>query len=234
MKTIVKGLGACVFMGRKSKLTKEQKVQLCKERLDLGIKLSELAVKYELDLSGVKKYIKLYKMHGANIFNEKKRNSTYTKEFKSKVIAEYLKGNSLKSLEIKYNISKTVFKKWISVYNSGKELEDYDPKGEIYTMKSKKYTKEEKYKIAKECIEKNKNYKEICVKYHVAYASLYRWVKNAEDSLENKLKGKDLDATAKLEILLKLKDIEIERLKAENEILKKNEEIMDQLEKMEK
>ncbi|VWL84927.1 transposase [Oceanivirga miroungae] len=218
-------------MGRKAKLSKEEKIQLCKDR-EKGMKLSELAIKYDVNSTTVKQCINLYKKHGCSVFEEKVRNSTYTKEFKQKILCEYLSGKSKNEIIIEYNINKTVLNNCIKLYNSNKELTDYDPKGEFYTMKSKKYTKQEKYNITKECIENNKNYKEICKKYYVSYPTIYRWVNNFEKSLEDKLKDNNTSVEAKHEILLKLKDIEIERLKAELEILKKNEEIMDELEKM--
>lgn len=214
-------------MGRKSKLTKEEKLQLCKDRLELGVSFKQLSIKYSLDKSFIKKLIRKYLVHGESIFDEKNRNSSYSKEFKYHIVSEFFKGMSKTELAIKYNLSIYVVYNWINKYNSNIELNDYFPRGEIYTMKSKKYSRDEKIKIAKECIDNNKNYKDICVKYSVSYKTLYRWVLKLEREYFN-----NLNIDSKLEILLKLKEIEIERLKAEIEILKKNEEIEDMLEKM--
>lgn len=218
--------------GRKNKLTKEEKLQLCKDKLELGISFKQLSQKYLIKQTAIQRLIRKYLIHGESIFNEKNRNSSYSKEFKYHIVSDFLKGYSKNELAIKYNLSNRVVEEWINKYNSNIELNDYFPRGEIYTMKSKKYSRDEKIEIAKECIENNKNYKDICTKYSISYPTLYRWVLKLEREYSCDLKNNNFDTDSKLEILLKLKEIEIERLKSEIEILKKNEEIEDMLEKM--
>ncbi len=45
--------------------------------------------------------------------------------------------HSAEDLGAKYNITIRTIRKWINMYYNGIEIKDYDPKGDIYTMKSK-------------------------------------------------------------------------------------------------
>ena len=138
-----------------------------------------------------------------------------------KVIKEIIRGKPINYISLKYNISNSVVSNWYIQYNKGK-LKEYLPAGEIYNMAdNKKYTKEEKLAIAKECIELGKDYKTICSKYKIKYSRLYNWVKNYYSSVEKSASKEISKAQDKYEILYKLKCIEVENLKKENEILKK-------------
>ena len=148
-----------------------------------------------------------------------------------KVIKEIIRGKPINYISIKYNISNSVVSNWYIQYNKGK-LKEYLPAGEIYNMAdNKKYTKNEKLTIAKECIELGKDYKTICSKYKIKYSRLYNWVKNYYSSVEKSAFKEISKAQDKYEILYKLKCIEVENLKKENEILKKNDYFMGMIEK---
>ena len=138
-----------------------------------------------------------------------------------KIIEEIIFGKTISYISVKYNISKSVVSNWYIQYNKGK-LKEYLPAGEIYNMAdNKKYTQNEKLTIAKECIELGKDYKTICYKYKIKYNRLYNWVKNYYSSIEKSAFKEISKAQDKYEILYKLKCIEVENLKKENEILKK-------------
>lgn len=57
------------------------------------------------------------------------RKSKFSKEFKIKVVKEYLNGEgSLSDLVTKYKIyDGGTLRNWILMYNSGIEIKDYDP-----------------------------------------------------------------------------------------------------------
>src|SRR3712207_9185996 len=75
---------------------------------------------------------------------------SYTKEFKQSVINErILSETSLADLSAKYNISTSVIRRWIKKYYNGIEIKDYKPGGDIYTMKSRKTTHEERVEIVR-------------------------------------------------------------------------------------
>jgi len=131
--------------------------------------------------------------------------------------------------------------KWISKYNNGEELKDYVPKkSEVYTMKSKKTTFEERLEIVKYAISHDNDYSKTAEKYRVGYSLVYQWVKKynelGEEGLKFLAKGRPSKKEQKELTELEKKDIEIERLKLElekhkraEEILKKNMEIRQKL-----
>lgn len=96
----------------------------------------------------------------------------YSKELKEKVIKDYLDGNgSLEDLVNKYNISTHEFvRSWVLKYNSGIEIKDYTPKGDVYTMKSRSTTLQERLEIANYVLSNNNDYKGVADKYTVPYA----------------------------------------------------------------
>ena len=97
-------------------------------------------------------------------------------------------------------------------------------------MRSPKLSKDKKMAIAKECIENGRNYKETCIKYGIKYSNLYSWVSKYQDKI---VKSSDYSEEDKYKILYELSLQENKMLKAELEILKKNEEILEFLEKEE-
>ena len=218
-------------MSRKSKFSYEDKLKICKQHLDNHISKAILSRKYNIAKSTLQQWINLYKTHGKNIFEERNRNREYSLEFKMEIIEELILGKSINYISVKYNISNSVVSNWYIQYNKGK-LKEYLPAGEIYNMAdNKKYTQKEKLTIAKECIELGKDYKTICSKYKIKYSRLYNWVKNYYSSVEKSASKEISKAQDKYEILYKLKCIEVENLKKENETLKKNDYFMGLIEK---
>lgn len=223
--------GYVFIMGRKPKLSKEEKLSLVKERLENEIPIKILSLKYGIHPMKIYDYISSYLKFGdTGLDPVGSKNRTHTTNFKLQVVQEFLKEESKRGLSIKYQISKSVVSRWIKQYNSN-QLKDYTPKGEIYTMTSKKYSKEEKLEIIKECIKSNKDYKSICSKYSIKYGLLYQWVL----AYEKKEKLRPLEEAQsneeRLKILLTLKDMEIQSLQAELEILKKNDEIYEAIQR---
>lgn len=51
---------------------------------------------------------------------------------------------------------------------------DYDPKGDAYTMRSRKTTFEVRIEIAKWVIENDMSYKHAAEKYSISYAMAYK------------------------------------------------------------
>lgn len=227
-------------MGRKAKYSKELKVEIVKKYLK-GESASILANEYGLS-KGMRRHIlewaNQYKALGEKVFEEKSTNKAYTKEFKEQVIKEYLEGrDSFEDLANKHNIStNTIVVKWVKKYNSGIEINDYIPKGDVYKMKSRKTTIEERIEIVEYVIEKDYDYKGAADKYAVPYTNVYQWVKKYLEQGEDGLKDKRGRPSSKqekenLSEVEKLQ-IEIESLKARNirlertiVALKKKEEI---------
>ena len=166
-------------MGRKAKYSKELKLEIVKRYLK-GETVSYLANLYNVSnnhgmpiLEWVRKYNKL----GESGFDEYSTNKTYSKELKEQVIKEYLEGKgSFEDISNKYNIrSKTIVMGWVKKYNEGIEIKDYNPKGDVYTMKSRKTTVEESLEIVNYALANS--VKDAADKYTVPYMNIYQWVK---------------------------------------------------------
>ena len=142
-------------MGRKGKYTKETKLKAIQEYINGSKSLSEISNELECHLETVREWVTMYRGCGETIFDDKKNNQSYSKEFKEQIVKEYLEGKgSLSDLRIKYNIfSDSTILNWISKYNNGIILTDYKPMSEVYTMKSRKTLYEERIEDIKEVCE---------------------------------------------------------------------------------
>ncbi len=214
-------------MLKQNNYSKETKLKSAKDLLKGRKTSQEIAKKLSCHPSTIEAWARLYETDGAKAFNENKKNKSYSKEFKEKIVKEYLSGNSSYNyLMKKYNLSsKTLVIKWVTNYNNGIELKDYFPTGDVYAMKARKTTFKERLEIVEYCNRNGLNYKETALKYNLPYNLVYTWTKKylkfGSDSLN--FEKKDYDKTDEQIELEKLKQ-EVERLKFENEVLKKNEE----------
>src|SRR5699024_8845670 len=92
-----------------------------------------------------------YQEYGLLGIQSKTKNSHYSKAFKDAVIQEHLEeGTPFSQLALKYQIPQAgTVRGWIIRYTRGEEIRSYTPKPEVYTMRGKKTTQEEKIKIVK-------------------------------------------------------------------------------------
>lgn len=233
-------------MSRKARYSKELKLEIVKRYLN-GESPASLANEYGLSTGGkvrIWKWSNKYRTLGEIAFEETPANKSYSKEFKIKVIKEYLSGlNSYVGLANKYNISSDeIVRQWVLKYNNGIEITDYNPKGDVYTMKSRKTSFEERLEIVNYVLNNENDYKGAADKYGVPYVNVYNWVKkylkHGEAGLSDS-RGRPFSNTPKKELTVEEKQsLEIESLKAKikrlelhNELLKKKMEYEDQMEK---
>ena len=223
-------------MGRKSKYSKEIKVQACTDYLTGKKSTAQISIELNVNDKTVRRWVQFYELYGPQTFDHKKHNRSYSKEFKLQVVQEYLQGReSYQSLAIKYNIDNSVAASWVKKYNNHMELRDYDPASEVYMKDTLKTTLEERIEIVKYCLSHDKNYKATCKKYSCKYAQLYYWVKKYEQSGEDGL----IDKRGKRKKEEELTDIEkaqrkIARLERENEELRMRNELLKKVEEMER
>ena len=143
---------------------------------------------------------------------------------------------SMRDLCYKHDISSmTILLNWINSYNSHEELKDYNPKGDVYMTKRRKTTLEERNEIVQYCLEHNKEYKLAAEHFDVSYAQVYQWVqkylKSGEDGLiDNRGKRKDESQLSELERLRR----ENERLKRQLELKEREEIILKKLQEVER
>lgn len=233
-------------MGRKLKYSKELKLEIVKRYLK-GESASALANEYDLVERGphtIRDWVHKYEALGEKAFEHSTINKAYSKELKQQVINDYLNGfDSFEGLANKYNISSySIVINWLNKYNKGIEIKDYDPKGDVYTMKSRKTTFEERLEIVNYVLANNNDYKGAADKYSVPYANVYNWVKKYKECGEeglSDLRGRPSSKEPKHELSdIEKKEIEIEKLKQELkrkdmviEVLKKNIEIQERMER---
>ena len=233
-------------MGRKAKYSKEFKLEIVKRYLK-GESSISLAKEYGLSArmdDKVRKWAHKYEIYGDMAFDHFQKNKSYSKELKERIINEYINGNgSAEYLANIYDISTPeIVRQWVLKYNNGMEIKDYDPKGDVYTMKARKTTLEERLEIVNYVLTNDNDYKGAADKYIVPYANVYNWVKKYNECGEDALKdsrGRPSSNGSKKELTLEEKQaIEIENLKNELkrrdmviEVLKKNIEIRERMER---
>lgn len=227
-------------MGRKPKYSAEQKVQACEEYLSGRKSVVQIARELGMGKQGhvrVYEWINMYKKHGSEIFNDKPHNTSYSKEFKEKVVREYLSGQgSLNDLMAKYGIpSMETIRNWISIYNKHIEMKDYDPKPEVYMAESRKTTLEERKEIVKYCLEHDRDIKTTASLYKCSYQQVRSWVlkyeENGDDGLlDRRGKRKDEDELTELEKAQR----KIAQLEREKEEFRKKYELLKKAEQLER
>ena len=226
-------------MGRKSRFTPKQKIEACEKYINGRGSTCSIADELGIAYESFRRWLLKYKNNGKDCFEESNTNNSYSSEYKIKVIKEYLNGKgSTSDIAAKYNIADSMVISWVNKYNNGEEIKDYDPKSEVYSMKSRKTTLEERIEIVKYALDNNNDYKGAADKFLVPYANVYKWVKIYNEQGEEGLKfhrGRPKNSITELTELEK-KDLEITKLKLElekhkraEEILKKNLEIRKQL-----
>ena len=195
----------------------------------------EICTMFSVNMNTLQVWRALYRYGGVQALMRPTKNRVYPEELKRRAVEDYLSGNySMFDILAKYGISSlSVFKKWLKSYTSHSELKD-SGKGMSQTMtKGRKTTIEERIEIAKACLANGKNYQETAAQYEVSYQQVYQWVRKFEENGEQGLADrrghkKPLEErTPEDELRLKIQQMEREneRLRAENLLLKKLEEI---------
>ena len=169
-----------------SKHTADELEQYIHLYIDEGKSFRELSEGYGLLLSGSTFHQKSlrYQEYGLTGIQIHSKNNQYTKAFKENVIREHLEeGTPALQLARKYNVpSHETVRNWIIKYTKGENMRSYTPKPEVYTMKSKKKTQEEKIQIVKDYLGNGLSYKEAAKKYQVSYNNVYSWVQKYKKS----------------------------------------------------
>lgn len=209
-------------MGRKSKFTSKQKIEACEKYINGYGSICSISDELGIAYESFRRWLLKYRNKGKNCFEELNINNSYTSEFKIKVIKEYLDGKgSLADIAARNNITDSMVIRWLNKYNNGEEIKDYNPKSEVYSMKSRKTTLEERIEIVKYALDNNNDWVKMYNEQGEEGLKFHRGrLKNSITEL-TELEKKDLE-------IAKLK-LELEKHKRAEEILKKNLEIRKQL-----
>ena len=203
----------------KRKYSKEFKLKVLKEHEE-GASFYFLEKKYGITFGSVKRWNSAYIAHGADVLARQNSNlCRYTAEFKQEVVQDYLSGGgSFRTVAVKYGIhAESTVMKWVKQYNSHVELTDSRKIGGYLMtkdIKPRKTTLEERIRIVEYCIANSNDYSAAAKADSCSYGQVYSWVKkyaaNGVDGL------KDGRGRTKPEEELS----EVEKLKAENRLLK--------------
>lgn len=206
--------------------TAEWKLKVVNEFLAGEMSYQTVAQNHGISRKTLQGWVARYKEHGAAGFYVSRGNAHYTKEFKTICVEAYLSGKgSIEDIVAKYNISdRRVLRAWIMKYNANMELKDYEPKREVYMAEARrKTTLEERREIVDYCISHNNDYKGTAFKFEVSYSQVYSWVKKYREDGEEGLEDKRGHHKSDDEV------DELERLRRENQRLKKQLEERDML-----
>ena len=208
----------------KSPHTPEFRAMVSQEYLDDIGSYRFLAERYNIGTRTLREWVAKFRIHGIDAFITQTGNTAYSSDFKIMCVEAVLSGkSSVNDIVAKYNISSGyVLRNWIKLYNTNKELKDYDPKREVYMADARrKTTLEERKEIVEYCIAHDRNYKDAASKYGVSYSQVYSWVRKYDalgtDGLTDKRGRRKTDEEVD----------ELERIRRENLRLKRQLEEKD-------
>lgn len=222
-------------MSKRKKYSAEEKCKIVLEYLNTNIFMKEILRKYSISKDTLFKWRSKYERFGIDGLKKATAPTYYPEGIKEIVVKEYLTGEySSYELARRYNLAdKSILLKWVKKYNNHRKTSEHS-KGMNKYMAIKKTTSiEDKMKIVRYCINNNNDYGKTAKLYEVSYQQVYQWVnkyKNGgQDALidrrcRNKI-DEELTTEEKQQRELKRLALENERLRAENEFLKKLEEL---------
>lgn len=164
----------------KSPHTPEFRAKVSQEYLDGIGSYRFLAERYHIGKKTLQEWVAKFRIYGIDAFITQAGNTSYSSDFKMMCVEAVLSGEgSVDDIVAKYNVSsREVLRNWIKLYNTNKELKDYDPKREVDMADARrKTTLEERKEIVEYCIAHNRDYKGASSKYGVSYSQIYSWVK---------------------------------------------------------
>ena len=203
----------------KSKVEAYEKIKTVKNIIDGKETCRHAASRLGVAPISVQQWIGIYKSNGEEAFNQKK-NKRYSRELKEIAVLEYLNGEgSLLSICQKYGIrAKSKLQDWIKKYNGHEELKASGTGGATIMTKGRKTTFDERVEIVQYCISHDCNYAETAEKFKVSYQQARSYTVKYKAGGIEALKDRRGRTKAKEEMT------ELERLRAENRILRAEKE----------
>jgi len=203
----------------KGKINPAEKLQTVCLILDGKETRCHAADRLDVNLASVQQWICLYKSDGSEAFFATK-NKRYSKELKEQAVLDYLNGRgSLFKICQRYGIgSKSELHSWIKKYNGHEELKSFGTGGSVIMTKGRKTTFDERVEIVQYCIAHDHNYAETAAKYGVSYQQARSYTVKydaggVEALRDRRGRTKPLDEMS-----------ELEKLRAENKILRAEKE----------
>ena len=222
-------------MNSNSKVFPEDRIKIARAVFEGEKSNSEAARELGVADSTIRKWVYMYREHGASAFLDTGKNKVYSDELRLKAVRAYLDGEgSLRQIAAKFGLRSPVqLERWIKMYNEGRDFVHKMSGGSRMTT-SRKTTKDERLKIVKDCLESGKNYGEIAIKYNVSYQQVYQWtnkfIELGEAGLEDRRGKRKADQEPRTELEeMKIKMAQLEHelymTKMERDLLKKLDEV---------
>lgn len=203
----------------KKKISASDKLSAVMKYLDGNISQHQIANELNVSLASVQQWICNYESMGEDAFLMS-GNKRYSKELKLQAVQDYLAGyGSQNDICKKYGIrSKSKLQKWIKKYNGHEEFKSNGTGGSLIMTKGRKTTFDERVEIVKYCISHNHNYAETAEKYQVSYQQVRNYTVKYETNGIEGLRDKRGKRKSEDEMS------ELEKLRAENKILRAEKE----------
>ena len=222
-------------MPQKGRLAIEEKVRIVEDYLAGKIGFRKTCEEKGIGQTTLKIWIRLYKTRGVEGLTPTSTARKYSAELKETAIREYLAGEeSLEGLCRKYDITHSqIVRKWIKKYNHPEGFTKPTSGGEVYMVKGRVTTLDERIEIVSDCIANGKDYAATTEKYRVSYPQIYNWIHKYETSgvdglIDKRGKRKLSDEMTEIDRLRaesRLLQAENKRKEMEIEILKKVQEV---------
>lgn len=200
-------------------ISPEDKILAVQKYLDGKISQGGIASQFQVSKTSVQQWIFNYQSMGSEIFFQKK-NKRYSKELKECAVLDYLAGKgSQEAICRRYGIrSKGKLQKWIQVYNGHGELKSSGTGGASIMTKGRKTSFDERVELAGYCIAHEHNYAEAAERYGVSYQQARSYTVKYEQYGVEGLQDKRGKRKTEREMS------ELERLRAENKLLRAEKE----------
>lgn len=206
------------------------------QELEIGKScLLDIARKYNISISTLRRWRHRYELYGYDGLMVPTHNKRYSEELKLQAVQDYLSGQYSQNEVIdKYKIAScTQLVDWIYKYNSRSSLIFYENGGARAMPNGRPTSWKERIEIVLYCLSHNHDYQNTSKKYQVSYHQVYNWVRKFEEGGEDTLKDgrgrkkapEELNEADRQKLAMKKLEYENERLRAENALLKKLQEL---------
>ena len=204
---------------RRTKFEPDVMTNAVQEYLEGQTSQQAIAKRLGVARTSFREWIRKYRSMGADAFTQD-GNRCYSKELKEQAVTDYLAGRgSLQDICKNYKImSVTQLRSWIMKYNGHEELKASGTGGTVIMTRGRKTTFDERVEIVQYCIAHDHNYAETAAKYSISYQQARNYTVKYEAGGIEALR----DRRGRVKPMDELS--ELEKLRAENKILRAEKE----------
>lgn len=204
---------------RRTKLDPEIIINAVNEYLTGGSSKESIAKRLGVGWSSIDRWVSNYQAMGESAFTGN-ANKRYAKELKEQAVRDYLSGKGTLQEVCKEHKIKSCrqLRNWIKVYNGHGKLKASGTGGTVIITKGRKTSFDERVEIVQYCIANDHNYAETAVRYGVSYQQARSYTVKYEAGGIDALRDKRGHSKSLEEMS------ELERLRAENKILRAEKE----------